>query len=173
MLTPNRFLQYDRIMKGTACLQLYTSHDLAFAISFWILLTCWSWPARQFFLPNIIAKRKHWHVGILFLYWPLECRNWISMEWTEFHGEKGKECYIIHIHTYIDYWPIKKGNGNKYNLLFLNGIYLVYFYKRHLQYKINPVYWTNDEQQLSFYLYGNLSFRSSWLLLVYYLNKMY
>ena len=90
------------------------------------------------------------------------------MEWTEFHGEnthcRRKECYIgiIHIHTYlVDYWPIKKGNGNKYNLLFLNGIYLVYFYKRHLQYKINPVYWTNDEQQLSFYLYGNLSFRSS------------
>ena len=50
-------------------------------------------------------------------------------------------------HTYLDYWPIKKGNGNKYNLLFLNGIYLVHFYKRHLQYKINPVYWTNDEQQ--------------------------
>ena len=60
---------------------------------------------------------------------------------------------------HLDYWPIKKGNGNKYNLLFLNGIYLVHFYKRHLQYKINPVYWTNDEQhqQLSFYLYGNLS----------------
>ena len=88
------------------------------------------------------------------------------MEWTEFHGEnthcRRKECYISSTHTYLDYWPIKKGNGNKYNLLFLNGIYLVHFYKRHLQYKINPVYWTNDEQQqLSFYLYGNLSFRSS------------
>ena len=65
--------------------------------------------------------------------------------------------------AYLDHWPIKKGNDNKYNLLFLNGIYLVHFDKRHhLQYKINPVYWTNDEQQqLSFYLYGNLSFRSS------------
>ena len=50
--------------------------------------------------------------------------------------------------TYLDHWPIKKGNDNKYNLLFLNGIYLVHFDKRHhLQYKINPVYWTNDEQQ--------------------------
>ena len=101
--------------------------------------------------------------------------TYIGMDWISWGEHTLKEGRMLHsTHRYLDYWPIKKGNGNKYNLLFLNGIYLVHFYKRHLQYKINPVYWTNDEQQqLSFYLYGNLSFRSSWLLLVYYLNKMY